>query len=466
MLKSIATAAALLLAASAIAQPVDRAKWYDGTTTTSDDPRRIPVPKGHGEPKGAILITNARLFDGTGAAARPAAILIEGSHITRIAASAAALTPPAGTVTIDAAGKTVMPGLIDLHSHVTYGEAEPLPDAIGEKSQAAAALRGQERLRYFIESGITSVRDTGSHGMSIFVLKSYVADGRIPGPRIFAAGQLIVGIGGHGTEGFNGYTAPANPDADIYEATGPDQWRAAVRQQFKNGADLIKLASQFSPDEVRAAVDEAHNLGLRVTVDSETIYAQMAVEAGVDCVEHPLPRSDETIRMMAAKGICSDITLVPYQIINVGGGYNFSSSRRFTESDRANFAMARKLKAAGVTLGLGTDLVAGWYKYLPEAYIQEMRNFGALGYSAAETLVTATRTNAEILGMADRLGTIAVGKLADIIIVDGRPDENVDALAGVDTVLVNGRVVVSGGRLATPRHVQEPLPPIPPPPRP
>ncbi|WP_303795591.1 amidohydrolase family protein, partial [Sandarakinorhabdus limnophila] len=347
-----------------------------------------------------------------------------------------------------------------------YGEAEPLPDAIGEKSQAAAALRGQERLRYFIESGITSVRDTGSHGMSIFVLKSYVADGRIPGPRIFAAGQLIVGIGGHGTEGFNGYTAPANPDADIYEATGPDQWRAAVRQQFKNGADLIKLASQFSPDEVRAAVDEAHNLGLRVTVDSETIYAQMAVEAGVDCVEHPLPRSDETIRMMAAKGICSDITLVPYQIINVGGGYNFSSSRRFTESDRANFAMARKLKAAGVTLGLGTDLVAGWYKYLPEAYIQEMRNFGALGYSAAETLVTATRTNAEILGMADRLGTIAVGKLADIIIVDGRPDENVDALAGVDTVLVNGRVVVSGGRLATPRHVQEPLPPIPPPPRP
>ncbi len=454
MIKHLSLIVATLLASTAIAKPVDRAQWYDGNQTTTDDPRRIPVPKGYREPKGAILIKNARLFDGTGAAARPAAILIEGSHITRIAASDAGMALPEGTVTIEAGGRTVMPGLIDLHSHITYNEATPMPDAIGDRSQAGAALRGQERLRYFLESGITSVRDVASHGLSIFLLKDYIADNRLPGPRIFAAGQLITGTGGHGADGFAA-TAPGYPDGSVYEASGVDGFRNAVRQQFENGADLIKLASHFSPEEVKAAVDEAHNLGLKVTCDCETIYTAMAVEAGVDGIEHPLPRSDETIKAMAAKGIWSDITLVPYQLINAnGGGYFGSSSRRFSETDKANFAMARKLKAAGVTLGVGTDLVADWFKYLPDAYIQELRNFGTLGYSASQALVTATKTNSEILGMGDRLGTIAVGKLADIIIVDGKPDENVEDLKKLDTVLVNGRVMVRGGALSIPRHEQ------------
>ena len=425
---------------------------------TSDDLRRVPVPAGFAEPSGAILLRNVRLFDGTGTAARAAAILIEGSHITQIAKSEQEIVSPKGAEVLDAGGKTVMPGLIDLHTHLTYLERPGLPGPASEDSQASAAIRGADRLRYFLESGITSVRDVGSHGMAPFLLKLEVYLGRLPGPRIFAAGQLIVGTGGHGTESFTFHTAPTYPDSQIIEADGADAWRAAVRLQFKRGADLIKLASHFSSEEVNAAVDEAHRLGLRVTVDSQGDYTEMAVKAGVDCVEHPLPRSEETIRLMAKRGVCADITLVPYQYIVAAGGYNFSTSRRFAITNDTIFAMARRLHTAGVTLGVGTDLTYGQYRMLPEPYIQELRNFATLGFAPAEALVAATKTNSEILGMSDRIGTIAVGKLADIIIVDGLPDQNLEDLRKVETVIVNGHIVVRNGHISTPRHTAERAP--------
>jgi imidazolonepropionase-like amidohydrolase len=447
--------ACLASGAGAAEKPFDRSAYFEPDTATTNDLRRVPMPKGFGDPKGAILLRNARLFDGTGAPARAAAILIEGSRIAKIAPSEQALTLPKDAEVIDVHGRTVMPGLIDLHTHMTYLDQPGLPGPVSEDSQADAALRGVARMRYYLESGITSARDVGSHGMAPFQLKLWQYLGRIPGPRLFVAGQLIVGTGGHGTESFTFHTAPQYPESQVYEANGADGFRAAVRLQFKRGADLIKLASHFDPEEVKAAVDEAHRLGLRVTVDSETAYTDMAVAAGVDCVEHPLPRSDETIRLMARNGICADITIVPYQYIIESGGYWFSTSRRFTLSNDAMFALARKLKDAGVKLGVGTDLTYGLYKSLPEPYIRELRNFQQLGYSSAAALVAATRTNSEILGMSDRLGTAEVGKLADLIIVDGRPDENLDDLRKVDTVVVNGTVVVRDGHVHTPRHVEE-----------
>src|SRR5208282_4651768 len=144
-------------------------------------------------------------------------------------------------------------------------------------------------------------------------------------------------------------------------ASGPDGWRDAVREEFAAGADLIKIASHFSPAEVSAAVQEAHALGLKVTCDCETFYIRWAVEAGVDMIEHPLPRTDDTIRLMAEKGTQSDPTLIPYIIIfNQSGGYYETTSRRFTFSKDANFELVKKLKKAGITLGIGTDLVSDW----------------------------------------------------------------------------------------------------------
>ncbi len=450
-LLAVAAATIALTARADTSKPYDRSQWYLPGTETSDNLRRVPQSKGYGDHDGKIVLVGGRVFDGTGAPARPATVVIQGKRISAILAPGDTRYPK-GAEVLDVKGKTVMPGLIDLHVHATYVKRFGSPEETTSRSQADAALRGIERLRYFLESGITTVRDVASDGMAPFLIGQYIREGNFPGPRVYTAGQLITSQGGHGTEGYALETAPTYPDAAILEASGPDEWRNAVRTQFKRGADLIKLASHFSPQEVKAAIDEAHRLGLRVTVDAETQYVEMAVDAGVDCVEHPLPRSDAAIRKMKEYGVASVPTLVPYQFINAEGGYMGSTSRRFTLTDETIMAMLKKLKAAGIKLGVATDLTTDLYKTMPGPYIQELKNFMTVGYSAADTLVAATKTNSEILGMDDRLGTLEAGKLADVIVIDGRPDRDVNALANVQTVIINGRFQVRDGRVFIARH--------------
>jgi len=429
----------------------DRRKFLDPKTQVSDDPRRVVVKAGPRGPEGTLVLRGGRIFDGTGAPAREGTLVIERNKIVKILAANSSDWSKDAKV-IDVSGKTVMPGLIDLHTHLTYPlNEENLGVAMND---ADATLRGVEKLRYFIESGITSVRDVGSRGEVPFRLKAWVAENRIPGPRVFPAGAFITGEGGHSTEN--------TPDELIALmgatrlASGPDDWRQAVREQFHKGADVIKLGSHFSPEEVKAAVTEAHELGLKVTVDSETFYIQRAVEAGADTIEHPLPRSEETIQLMAKKGVAADPTLIPYQIIfEEWGGYFGSTSRRFTFSKDANLEMLKRLRKAGIKCGIGTDLILHWYRYMPGPYIRELKNFVDAGWSVPEALVAATKTNAEILDMDDRLGTLQAGKLADVLVVTGRPDENLDDLGKVDLVIRDGFPVVEGGRVAIPRHTVE-----------
>jgi imidazolonepropionase-like amidohydrolase len=276
----------------------------------SDDPRRIVVKPGPRGPEGTLVLRGGRIFDGTGAPAREGTLVIERNKIVEILAAGSTDWPRDAKV-IDVSGKTVLPGLIDLHTHLTYPLNEE--DFGVATSEADATLRGVEKLRYFIESGITSVRDVGSSGNVTFRLKEWVRENRVAGPRVFPAGAFITAEGGHSTEN--------TPDEMIRMmgatrlASGPDDWRLAVREQFHKGADVIKLGSHFSAEEVKAAVTEAHELGLKVTVDAETFYIQRAVEAGADTIEHPLPRSEETIQLMAKKGVAADPRLIPYQII-------------------------------------------------------------------------------------------------------------------------------------------------------
>src|SRR5260221_14702481 len=144
---------------------------------------------------------------------------------------------------------------------------------------------------------------------------------------------------------------------------------------FHQGADVIKLGSHFSVEEVKAAVTEAHELGLKVTVDAETFYIQRAVEAGADTIEHPLPRSEETIQLMAKKGVAADPTLIPYQIIfEEWGGYFGSTSRRFTFSKDANLELLKRLRKARNKRGIGTDLILTWDPFMQSPYIREPRN--------------------------------------------------------------------------------------------
>ena len=424
----------------------DRRRWMDSTTQTSDDPQRLPVQNVPRGPDGSLVLLGGRLFDGTGAPTREATLIIVRNKVTAVLPKDARNFPNGARV-IDVTGKTIMPGLIDLHTHLDY--REPGEDGVSGNDVSRATLRGVERLRFFVESGITSVRDVGSHGVVPFRLKEWVSANRIPGPRVFPSGTLITGTGGHGDLGDGSFLAGA-----IRLAEGADDWRKAVRENFVMGADVIKIASHFSKAEVEAAVDEAHDLGLKVTCDCETFYIDRAVEAGVDMIEHPLPRSDSAIALMAQRGTQADPTLVPYIIIfDERGGYWGSSSRRFTFSKEANLNVLRRMKQAGIKLGVGTDLVTNWYRYMPAPYITELEQFVAVGYTVPEALVAATRTNAELLDMGDKLGTLTPGKLADVLVVNGRPDVNLQDLAKVDMVIRDGNVVVQDGRVWVPRHV-------------
>ncbi len=431
----------------------ERRRWIDSTTTVTNDPRRLPVPPGYQAPAGSIVLRGGRVWDGTGAPARSATLVITSNRIVALLAPASTDWPKDARV-IDVAGKTVMPGLIDLHTHIDY--RMPGNSDTRAFNPADGALRGAERLRYYIESGITSLRDTGSDGDTPFILKGWVNEGRLTGPRIFAAGSIVSGKGGHGAEVD---LSTDRPLGAMREAAGPDDWREAVREQFRKGADFIKVTSHFSEAEIKAAVEEAHDLGLKITADAETFYIERAVRAGIDMIEHPLPRTDETIRLMAEKGTESDPTLIPYMIIfRQNGGYFGSTSRRFTFSEEANFARVKKMKDAGITLGIGTDLVSDWFRFLPWAYHEEMRQFVRLGYTVPEVLGIATRVNARLLDMGDRLGTLEPGKLADVLVVTGRPDERLDDLANVDLVIRDGRLQVQNGVITVPRHIQRPPP--------
>ncbi len=469
---SLLLVAVAMTAAPALAQneasearPIyNRDQWLPKSVPTSDDVLRIPMPVDFDAPKGSFVLVGGRLFDGTGAPARAATVVVQGKTITAV------LKPgdrswPEDAVVYDVAGKTVMPGLIDLHAHLTFvGEEAGYMYTNAGLSGAESVMRGLKRMHIYLESGVTTVRDVASHGDSPVVLKRLQASGDISGPRIFAAGQLITGTGGHGAlhafgPGFP-EVANGNPNAMVRVASGPDQWREAVRIQFAKGADLIKLASEYSPAEVTAAIDEAHSLGLPVTVDAETQYIDMAVKAGVDSVEHPLPRSDATIALMAKRGVASIPTLIAYRVIERGsGGYFGSTSRRFELNEKTIEDMARKMRRAGVKMGIGLDVVAfAGTSYLPGSYIDELDSFNRIGFTKPEALVAATKTAAEIIRMGDRLGTIEVGKLADIIVVDGNPDEDFTAVRKVDKAFVNGRVQLQDGHVYRPAHEEVPLP--------
>src|SRR3984893_6030441 len=178
-------------------QRQDRRKFLDPKTQVSDDPRRIVVKPGPRGPQGTLVLRGGRIFDGTGARAREGTLVIERNKIARIL-PAGATDWPGDAQVIDVSGKTVLPGLIDLHTHLTYPLA--MDDFGVAKSEPDATLRAVEKLRYFLESGITSVRDVGSQGEVTFRLKEWVNENRVPGPRVFPAGAFITGEGGHSTE--------------------------------------------------------------------------------------------------------------------------------------------------------------------------------------------------------------------------------------------------------------------------
>lgn len=430
----------------------DRRPFMAPGTETTDDPARIPKEPFTREGV-EIVFTGGRVLDVVKETVRPATVVIEGNKIK-------AILPPdasnwsAGAKIFDVTGKTVMPGLIDIHTHVTYPDrpGTPLDE---QASEGSGTLLGQRNLRYFLESGFTSVRDLNGVSNAPFLLSSWSAANAIPAPRVFTSGYMITGTGGHAMER---PVSPLRGGEFAKEADGADEWRKAVRRAFKQGASVIKIASHFSAEEVAAAVDEAHLLGLKVTCDCETIYIDMAVAAGVDMIEHPLPRTDAVIKEMAKKGIAAVPTLQVYNnLLENRGGYYGSTSRRFTLTSEGMLEIFTKMKKAGIVMGVGSDTIGGASKLLPNTYIKELRWYVKGGYTITQALKAATITNAKLLDMDDKLGSLEEGKLADLIVVDGRPDENLDDLTKIDYVVKDGLVLIQSGMLVTPPHDPGPL---------
>ncbi len=412
----------------------DRRRFIDPNTRTTNDPRRIPLPPGPEGPDGTIVITGGRIFDGTGAEARDGTVVIERNRIKEILPPGSTNLPRDAQV-IDVDGKTVMPGLIAMHEHITEITL-PLHDGIDVIThEAHLTLMAIEHLRWYIESGITSIRDAATHGEVAFRLKDAVNQNRIPGPRIFAVGQTTTGTGGHSVEGNYKAIEKRYTLAETHY-DGAIEWRLNVREQFNKGADLIKTTNIYNRAEIASAIEEAHALGIKVMSDAHVPYLEWAIEAGLDCVEHTGPdrETDKVIRMMVERGVQSAPT--------VAAGYQ----------DPATMETLSKMVAAGIPMGVSLDN-GEEIELHPINYIRELKTFVEAGMTISQALLSATKVGAEILDMGDKLGTLEPGKLADVLVVGGRPDVDLDDLANTDLVIRDGRVIIKNGRVYTPRHV-------------
>ena len=273
-------------------------------TTTTDDPRRVPIPSQDISKDPILVLKGGTLIDGTGREPVANAVLvIQGNRILEAGPAGKVVVPREVGRTIDVANLYIVPGLIDLHMHFDQHRGDDF--RLYRDSEAAAAIRGMELASRFLDGGITSVRDVGTPGDVALKLKEAVQRRIIDGPRVFWSGKLIVSKGGHPdeiTDTASGGPRSLDTRPQVRVATGPSDWRLAVREQIRSGADLIKVTAPHSREEVSAAIDEAHMLGIRVTADAFGDYITWGVEAGLDSVEHPLATPDEAIRLMAKQG--------------------------------------------------------------------------------------------------------------------------------------------------------------------
>lgn len=391
-------------------------------------------PQSQEKPREKVLaLVGGTLIDGTGS--RPmtnSLILIKGEKIEAVG-PADKLTIPKEAEEIDASGKWILPGFIDCHIHLTYpfNERQYFTD-----TDSVATIRALHLMDKYLKCGITSVRDVGSR---IEVMKALAMAPRLGyanSIRLFSCGELITVTGGHG-DGLEGTRA----------ADGPWEWRRAVRKMHKQGFRHIKISPTFTFEEVQAAVDEAKTLGCRITAHgggqsdtTPTTMTRIAVEAGVQCIEHLNEMEEDVLHLMAEKGVYNVPTLSVYRELYKADGVpeELKEKRGWTLSMHENlFKKASELK---IVMGIGTDSVGSFMKLYPEIYFTEMKYFLELGASPMETIAAATKNGALILGKEDELGTVEKGKLADIQVVSGDPLKSFDVLGKPEIVIIGGNV--------------------------
>lgn len=444
------------LACAMAAMSTSAANAQQPAVATSDDVRRVPIPPVDRSREPIVVLKGGTLIDGRGGApVTDSVVVMQGDRIISAGAASSLAVPANATRIIDTTGLYVLPGLIDLHVHFTQQRG---PD-MGKYSDspAAAAIRGVALAGQLVTAGITAVRDVGTMGDVALRIKEGVDRRIIPGPRVVWSGRLIASTGGHGDEVTSTATGRQKPalGGAPHGVDGPWEWRMAVREQIRNLADWIKLGAPADKEELAAAIDEAHSLGVPVAIDSYGVYTDMAIEAGVDSLEHPLDMSDQAVPLMKKHGTAFVPTIGAFDNLLEGGyptaeipsgGFYYTHSRRFTISQQQHLQRVTEAHRAGVPIGVGTDIPFENEVRYPDAYFRELGYLHQAGLSNAEVLASATRVGAKIMRMGDKLGTIEAGKIADILVVGASPIADLKNLRDVRYVVADGRLVVENAR--------------------
>jgi imidazolonepropionase-like amidohydrolase len=396
-----------------------------------------------------VVIKAGRLIDTkTGAVTNNAFILIEGDKITAVGQN---LTVPDGAEVIDLKDKTVLPGLIDCHTHITSQPGNYYED-IFRKSPIDVAVTAHVYARRTLEAGFTTVRDVGAGEFIDVALRNAINRGDVAGPRMQVATLAVGATGGHGDlSGFSPYLKFGNFSG---LADGVDEIRKLIRFEIKYGADLIKMHAtagvlseeesvggpQFSQEEMNAVVEEAKMWGKRVAAHSHGAEGiKRAVRAGVTSIEHGSLIDDEGIKLMKERGtyLVADIYNDDYILAEFSKlGYPdkiIEKERMVGRTQRENFQKAAK---AGVMIAYGTD--AGVYPYGWNG--KQFAHMVKWGLAPMRAIQAATVNAADLLGWNDKIGVIAPGAFADIIAVDGDPLKDVTEFERVKFVMKGGVV--------------------------
>ncbi len=404
----------------------------------------------------ATLIHAGRVIDGlANQAMSERTIVIDGGRIVAIESGYRA--PSVGDRVVDLKNSTLMPGLMDMHVHITseYSRTSELDRF--KKDGPDIALDGAMFAERTLQAGFTTVRDLGDGFRASIALRNAINAGKLAGPRIFAAGKSIATTGGHAdpTNGWADHLGGANVGPLDGVVNGEEQAAQAVRQRYKEGSDLIKITAtggvlsvaknglnpQFTEEEIRSVVQTARDYGFKVAAHAHGAEGmKRAVRAGVDTIEHGTFMDDETIKLMKERGTYYVPTIA-------AGAWVFDRSKEegfFPALVRPKAAMIgpqiqgtfAKAYKAGVKILFGTDTGVS-------AHGQNAREFVLMvesGMPAMEAIKSATSVSAKYLEIDDRLGSVEVGKVADLVAVPGDPIKDISAMQRVHFVMKDGVV--------------------------